>query len=279
MRLLRDHPFVVAAAAGAAFLLDWFVRPIVSLNIERWAESKRADRLLANGWLERVMEVISNTFVEYIAPNIGPFLLGLAVCAVLFGLQDMRSRRRGSNSPDGGMVTLEPPNEEIRDDLTKIEFGPPQQPLHARSDPHVSWWHIPVSLRSGKGAASIERATVRLVSVTRGGSGISLRWHSRDHDRGVSMQTLDLGRFYLVPVAFRRESDEDERAFITNEDWMLDKPTKRKWPLSEGRHDFWLEIHSGGGKWRSEHMYRITVPPSGSSNGQFTMEVFTGAYY
>ena len=95
MRLLRNHQFVVAIVAVAAFLLDWFVRPIVSLNIERWAKSKRADKLLADGWPERVMELISGILVGYVFPNIGPFLLGLAACAFVFGIQDMRNRRRG----------------------------------------------------------------------------------------------------------------------------------------------------------------------------------------
>jgi hypothetical protein len=123
----------------------------------------------------------------------------------------------------------------------------------------------------------IERATVRLVAIT-GGEGRSLRWFSRDDKQGVSMQDLDVGRIYLVPVV-RRDETDNRPAFITNENWMLEKVDKEKWPLHEGRHNFWLQVHAGQYQWRGEYMYRITVPPPGSSNGPFTMEIHYGNIY
>jgi hypothetical protein len=162
----------------------------------------------------------------------------------------------------------------------QVIFGCPQQPLDARSNSRISWWHVPVMLKKAQLIRTnvVRRASVRLVSPD-GGSGISLRWYSRDHrPHGVSVLDLDTGRIYLVPVVIRDE-DGDGRAFITNEDWMLEKSDKHKWPLTYGRHDFWLQVWSGEHHWRSDYLYRITVPRSDISNGPFTMEVHYGNIY
>jgi hypothetical protein len=82
----------------------------------------------------------------------------------------------------------------------------------------------------------------------------------------------------LVPVVIRDEAG-DGRAFITNENWMLGKPDKHKWPLAYGRHDFWLQVWSGERRWLSDYPYRITVPRADIGNGQFTMEVHYGNIY
>lgn len=164
----------------------------------------------------------------------------------------------------------------------RVEFGAPQQRLNTPENSAASWWHVPVLVKPAWLTRSkrIERATVRLLRVEGGAGGregIAMRWYSRDRDDGISEQTIEPGRVYLVPVVWRDESD-DRRAFITNENWMLDKPNKRKWPLEEGRHNYWIEIWSGAQKWRGTKYYRISVP-NVSSNGRFTMHVHYGEIY
>ena len=78
--------------------------------------------------------------------------------------------------------------------------------------------------------------------------------------KGISELNLDTGRIYLVPVVIRDETG-DGRAFITNEDWMLEKPSKHKWPLIDGRHDFWFQVWSGEHRWRSEYPYKSLCRP------------------
>lgn len=126
----------------------------------------------------------------------------------------------------------------------------------------------------------IERVTVRMVGADKPANpyrGISLRWHSRDNPHGISIQDIGVGHIYLIPTVIRDEGG-DGRAFITNEDWMLGS-NKAKWPLNEGRHDFWIDLWSGKSGWRSDYLYRIIVPPPGIGNGPFTMGVFYGGVY
>ena len=167
----------------------------------------------------------------------------------------------------------------------QIIFGCPNQPVYTRSRPHEPqecWWHVPIMVKTAMISRKriVERVTIRLVGFDKPPSpsrGISLRWYSRDHQSGTSAQDLEVGRIYMIPVVIRNE-DGDGRAFITNEDWMLGS-SKSKWPLSEGRHDIWIDLWSGNHGWRSEYPYRIIVPSPDIGNGPFTMEVFYGNIY
>jgi len=166
----------------------------------------------------------------------------------------------------------------------RIEFGAPQQPLHARYDPQVTWWHVPVLVKPAPLTRTrvIEQATVRIVDDKKPDrEGISLRWCSRDEtDHGVGEQTLVAGRIYLVPVVMRTEGEGDGSAFITNENWMLDKEDKEQWPVPpNSRNDYYLEVWSGDRKWRSKYRYRVSVPQKDTSNGHFTLELFYGGLY
>jgi hypothetical protein len=162
----------------------------------------------------------------------------------------------------------------------RIIFGAPQHPLDVRYDESASWWFASVLVRPASWwpwRNAIERATVRLIPET-GGSGISLRWWSRDSKIGTSERTIEAGRVYLIPVV-RRDERNGNYAVITNENWMLDKIDREKHKLEPGDHKYWLETWSGDRHWKSQYKYRIHVPPSNSGNGQFTMSVFYGAVY
>jgi hypothetical protein len=89
---LRNHPFITAAGAATYVVVDWFARPIITLNIENWAASEGADKLFANPFVVGVINTVVSVFNDYIMPNAPAFALGIAICALVFGLQDWRSR-------------------------------------------------------------------------------------------------------------------------------------------------------------------------------------------
>jgi len=153
-----------------------------------------------------------------------------------------------------------------------VLFGSPNMYLCSREPKDVSWWYVPVYLKPSWFAKTIPNATVRLVWLSGNSeTAISLRWYSRDSDIGVSELTLTKKRQYLIPVVYRKEGEEF--AYITNENWLLKKHPEKKWPLSAGVYDFWIEVHSRGSKWRSKHTFRVCVPGSGDSNGRFILNV------
>ena len=106
-----------------------------------------------------------------------------------------------------------------------------------------------------------------------------MRWFSRDSEQGVSEVELTPGRYFLVPAVVRYEDSDSGLAFLTNEDWLREKPTKRKWPLEPGRHYYWLEVRAGSRIWRSPQQYEVFVPDKGRNNAHFTVSVHYGGLY
>jgi hypothetical protein len=104
---VRSHPFATAAIAIAAIVIDRFVRPIVQLNIERWAESEEADKVLSN-WLATHAVTVMDLYAAYIGPYLAPYLLGFATCSILFGVTHwITKRRRPQNSAASIVSTID----------------------------------------------------------------------------------------------------------------------------------------------------------------------------
>ncbi len=104
-----------------------------------------------------------------------------------------------------------------------------------------------------------------------GGSGIIMRWQSRDVREGNSETTIEAGRIYFVPIALRDERREDGEAIITNHAHLVDH--QEKWRVVDDTWAFRLELRSGSTKWVSPHWYALRVPRAGVSNGHFTLQV------
>lgn len=89
---VRSHPFGAALIGLAIWIIDWIVRPFVSLNVERWLEARGFDRFLAEEPSNQWLVALHNLFLGLLS-DVGPFALGFACCALLFGLQDMRAKK------------------------------------------------------------------------------------------------------------------------------------------------------------------------------------------
>lgn len=151
-----------------------------------------------------------------------------------------------------------------------INFGSPIQVVSDK--PELSWWHIPawIRFRAPWHRETIERCSVHLLPYGQSNPELpaNLRWRSRDESAGDSRITLEHGASpVLVPVVRRNETDPV--AYITDDAWLVSRKPER--PLEPGWYFWCLEVRSGGKKWPSPHVYMLTVPPKGSSNGHFIL--------
>ena len=87
---------------------DWIIGPIITLNVEDWAESQDIDKLLVDGAPDSFMSPIAAFYYSYIAPGIWPYLLGFATCSLLFGLYDLHGRTAVPRVPRQRHITRSP---------------------------------------------------------------------------------------------------------------------------------------------------------------------------
>jgi hypothetical protein len=151
----------------------------------------------------------------------------------------------------------------------QVEFRQPVQQQGLVKDPRSSLWLIPVTIKPGWffRRRHIERCTAWVMPDT-GGTGISMRWQSRDRKDGESQIVLERGVVRLIPVAVRAETEGF--AVITNENYLLHR--EAKWLIQPGSHFvFELQLRSGDRRWTSPHRYMLRVPPADVSNGHFIL--------
>ena len=148
-------------------------------------------------------------------------------------------------------------------------FGSPVQ-QSTKSD--YSWWHVPVGIHvSGPWQKlSLSHCTVHLVTPGIGGPPIDMSWRTQDATASVNTMTLGHRAPVLVPVVARRES-VDGLTLITNQSYLRDR--KVTWNLNPRAYAWKLELRCGKKRWESPHFYVVRVPPPGTSNGHFTLEV------
>lgn len=110
--------------------------------------------------------------------------------------------------------------------------------------------------------------------------GIWLKWIEDGEQKDSLTIAMERGKKYETAIVVRNWRDSS--AYIANERFIESLGAEKKWELpsgricprdKNGRFTFWLEIRVGRKAYRSEHFYALMVPPAGTTNNEFTLNV------
>lgn len=156
---------------------------------------------------------------------------------------------------------------------TIVVFGSPVQRWKKEGE---SLWHIPVTIRPWLkfGPAGIDDCAFYLDEYEKGEivDKISLAVGDAAFQNVSERVQLVKDRVFLIPVAWRSESDESMNGHIT--DTRFFGKGERAYPLSPDRKKrrYRLRVKYGKKKQESPHFYLLRVPKT-RSNGHFVLEI------
>lgn len=160
--------------------------------------------------------------------------------------------------------------------LTDLASLSPQpmfgSPVQQSTKADYSWWHVPVTLHVAAPWQKLKlpRCTIHLMTPGINAPPIDMSWRTQDASTIINTMTLCHRATALVPMVARREA-ADGLTLITNQSYLRDK--KVTWNLNPRSYSWKLELRCGKRRWESPHYYVLRVPPPGSSNGHFSLEI------
>lgn len=155
-----------------------------------------------------------------------------------------------------------------------VEFLAPSQ-RQKRDAEHISWWHIPVTVRRKFrwiGPSSLPVGEFLLVFRDEDGSEMVLNMGVGDAvvRKTYARTALQEGEVVLVPIVKRDEKDEKKGALVTDARFLEKGQENYRFPNDRIKRVLRLRFKHGK-KIHESHPYILRVPIT-ASNGQFTLE-------
>ena len=267
------------------------IAPFWIINYEGWLKEKKLDRILIEtdkaisepGVWGSVLEIWDSALGFILKATNNEYVVGGVVAALIFTFApfpvrlwkyyfgvDHPEEKEAVPAPERRYISrFEGKKQTPSGHEVNIYFGGPRQEA---SEPDLSWWHAPITL-DANGPSEIRNCTVSMRVGSRAvqSQQVQMRWRS-DQLNGDTEMDLVAGRERLVPIALRREPNEERpktRALLTDLRFFRDQEET----VTIDRV-FTLIVSWGGGEAVSPHYYRLKVPPNArQSNGHFVLEI------
>lgn len=150
----------------------------------------------------------------------------------------------------------------------QVVFGSPVQRSKNEGE---SWWYIPITLERSFISKKLEYCNIILNLAGEESNLYELNWFSPDTKMYKGMVDLEPGKFFLVPIAFRKE-DGDRIVYITDKYYLDNNSRNIKLEPSNSKYIFWLIVSDKNRKKQQSQPYMIRNHDM-NSNSHFNVEV------